>query len=89
MDDKNHLKIIANPFRLNKTTIKYNINKNKDNLLYEYLENKYKDIYIHHTIFYNIIESIDCIIIDHISNSVINDIIETICNKFDKTLNET
>ena len=83
MDDKIHLKIIANPFRLNKNNKKKNKINNTDNLLFEYLEIKYKDTYIHHKIFYEIINSIDSIIINNISKNVIDDIINTICNKFD------
>ena len=86
MDDTNYLKIIANPLKLNKIKGSYNKIKNKDHFLYDYLENKYKGIYIHHTLFYNIIESIDSIIIEHVTNSIVNDIVETICNKFDKTV---
>ena len=83
MDEKIHLKIIANPFRLNKGSKKMKNHNDTDNLLYEYLEKKYKGIYIHHKIYYEIIDSIDSILIEYISKNVINDIINSICNKFD------
>ena len=61
--DLQHLRIIANPYLLKKNKFK---NKNekmklieKDELLYKYLELKYKDIYINPNLFYNIIEIVD------------------------------
>jgi hypothetical protein len=83
MDDKCLLRIIANPYKLNKCKKKNNHTKNKDSLLYEYLEQKYKDIYIHHTLYYQVINSIDDIIIEYVCKNVINDMIMSICNKFD------
>lgn len=81
-----HLKIIANPYKLKKYK---NISfKNKEvsinNILYEYIEKKYKNIYIHHTLYYEIIESIDDIVNEYIIKDFVNELLNKVIDKFDK-----
>lgn len=61
--DTQHLRIIANPFRIrkNKEILKSDDIKiiEKNDLLYRYLELKYKDIYINPKLFYEIIKKIE------------------------------
>lgn len=61
--DTQHLRIIANPFILKKSKEKikseYIKKIEKNDLLYRYLELKYKDIYINPNLFYEIMEKIE------------------------------
>ena len=61
--DTQHLRMIANPYLLRKNKEKH---KNEDvklieknDLLYRYLELKYKDVYINPKLFYEIIRKIE------------------------------
>jgi hypothetical protein len=92
MNDKQCLRIIANPYlfkkeKFNKPPSEKLIEMNNNNLLYKYLENKYKNTYISPTLFYKIIEIIDeemnNILINNIIEETISEIISEICNKFD------
>lgn len=61
--DTHHLRIIANPYLLRKNKEKhksedFKLIENND-LLYKYLELKYKDIYINPKLFYEIIWKIE------------------------------
>ena len=61
--DTRHLRIIANPYLLRKNKEKhksedFKLIENND-LLYKYLELKYKDIYINPKLFYEIIWKIE------------------------------
>tara|TARA_B100000035_G_C20922478_1_gene519148 strand:+ start:742 stop:1008 length:267 start_codon:yes stop_codon:yes gene_type:complete len=88
MNDRQCLKIIANPYLLKKD--KFNkppntkiIEMNNNDLLYKYLENKYKNTYISPVLFYKIIETIDQEINNIIIHNIVEEIISEICNKFD------
>ena len=81
--DENYLRIIANPLRL-KNVGKKRKKSNINDYLYFYLEKKYPDVYIHHTVYYKIIENIDKIINQTIIDQIVNDLIESII-KFDNT----
>ena len=85
--DKSYLRIIANPYRLKQNkNQEYNPINNElkiNELLYTYLEQKYNDIYINPNLYYNIINEIDSIIIKYTSSKILDEIIETIINKFD------
>lgn len=63
MEDTRHLRIIANPYRLKKKNFKLKSEDvkiiEKNDLLYKYLELKYKDIYINPILFYEIIKQIE------------------------------
>ena len=81
-----HLRLIANPYLLNKNNNNHNkikkISKDKDeDLLKSYLENRYKYIYIHPILIQTIIQGIDI--------QMNNFIIEKIAKQFvDKLLNK-
>lgn len=61
--DTQHLRIIANPYLLRKNKEKHKSEDLKlienNDLLYKYLELKYKDIYINPKLFYEIIKKIE------------------------------
>ena len=61
--DTQHLRIIANPYLLRKNKEKHKSEDMKlienNDLLYKYLELKYKDIYINPKLFYEIIKKIE------------------------------
>lgn len=61
--DTQHLRIIANPYLLRKNKEKHKSEDMKlienNDLLYKYLELKYKDIYINPKLFYEIIWKIE------------------------------
>ena len=61
--DLQHLRMIANPYLLRKNKEKHKCEDvkliEKNDLLYRYLELKYKDIYINPKLFYEIIQKIE------------------------------
>jgi len=77
-----HLRIIANPYRLKKSRLQnktINLRSiENNNLLYKYLELKYRDIYISPVLFYSVIKDIDKIVLDHEINIIINEIITNV-----------
>ena len=85
--DSKHLKMIANPHLLNKN-IKRNknekvINLDTEELLYDYLSKKYREVYIHPTLFYQIKSEINDIVTNHVVQSIIYEMVVSINNKFD------
>lgn len=73
--DTRHLRIIANPYRLKKSKEEHITEDtkiiDKNDLLYRYLELKYKDIYINPKLFYEIILKIqESIEIYHVESTV-------------------
>ena len=88
MNDKNCLKIIANPYLFKKDKFNRPLNTkiiemNNNDLLYKYLENKYKGTYISPILFYKIMEIIDEEINNILIHNIVEEIISEICNKFD------
>ena len=61
--DTQHLRMIANPYLLKKNKEKHKCEDVKlienNDLLYKYLELKYKDIYVNPKLFYEIIKKIE------------------------------
>jgi hypothetical protein len=61
--DTQHLRMIANPYLLRKNKEKHKSDDvkliEKNDLLYRYLELKYRDIYINPKLFYEIIRKIE------------------------------
>ena len=82
--DNNGLRIIANPYLLKKKIAQTN---NKDqlinDLLYEYLDAKYKKIFISPNLYYKVIDGIDELIIRYEIEQIISEIIDEAINKFD------
>ena len=84
--DSNCLRIIANPHLLKKNVPKQKIlndNIKNNKLLGQYLENKYRGLYLHPKIHHEIIDAIDKIIIQYISHKLVQDIIKNVLKKFD------
>ena len=88
MNDKQCLRIIANPHLLKKNNTEKISQSNKiielenNNLLYKFLENKYK-IFVNPTLFYDIIKLIDNQIINNTIQKLIDDLLSQIIYKFD------
>jgi len=81
--DRFNLRIIANPYLMKKKiNFKNNLQIERDNneLLYQYLNTKYKEIYIHPVLYYNIINVIEETIKDHEIELVVKEIINGIIN---------
>lgn len=81
--DKFNLRMIANPYllktkNLNKTKLNSDIQNN--DLLYNYLESKHKDIYISPILFYKIIEKIEDLIEEYNNEILIKNTVEEIIN---------
>ena len=80
--DNNYLRIIANPYRLKKNKIKFKDNDikmiEKNDLLYKYLELKYKDIYINPNLFYEIIKMIDLYIQEYEIKMTVKFVIDSV-----------
>jgi len=90
--DKFNLRMIANPYLLNKNKdIKKNSNSDieSNDLLYSYLESKHKDIYISPLLFYKIINKIENLIEEYNNEILIQNTVEEIIdNCIDKIENE-
>tara|TARA_B100001123_G_C15194445_1_gene980778 strand:+ start:44 stop:346 length:303 start_codon:yes stop_codon:yes gene_type:complete len=91
--DKFNLRIIANPYLLrdNKNSNKSNIKTEIENndLLYNYLEMKYKDTYISPILFYKVIQKIEKLIEEYNNEIFVKNTVEKIINEcIDKIENE-
>ena len=84
--DNSYLRMIANPYLLKKSNnrikTKDYLNIENTDLLYQYLEIKYKDIYINPILFYDIMQKIDELIKYHEIELIIDEIVG-------KTIEET
>lgn len=87
MDDNNNLRMIANPFLLNKNIIESSseqmVKIKTNHFLYLYLEKKYPSKYIPPSTFYEIIKIIDDKIIENDIKEIVKDIIQSVIIKFD------
>ena len=85
--DSFNLRIIANPYLLKKEKIKskniFQIEIENNNLLYQYLEKKYKNLYINPILYYNIINRIDEVILNYEVETILSEIIDGVICKFD------
>lgn len=81
--DNNYLRMIANPYLLKKNSNK-KIIYNNDDILHNYIKEKYPKIYLPPIVYDNISEEIDNIIRRYQTKSFVNDIITNVLNKFDK-----
>jgi len=77
------LRIIANPYLLKTNRIINSRDQESNDLLYDYLNKKYKKIFISPDLFYKVIEGIDEIVLNYEVEQVIAEIIEGVFNKFD------
>jgi len=85
--DKNCLRMIANPYRLKKKDCPFKRKKlnelSTNHNLYVYLHDKYPNLYISPTDFYDIISMIDNKIMNSTVEKVLREIIDTVMIKFD------
>jgi len=79
--DNSHLRIIANPYLLKqRVELKSETSKLIENndLLYRFLDLRYKDLFINPIIFYKIIQVIDGLIQDYEIDMMVDDIINSV-----------
>jgi hypothetical protein len=78
--DRFNLRIIANPYFMKKKILNSKNNSQieleNNELLYQYLDSKYKEIYIPPILYYNIINVIETIIRDYEIELVVKEIID-------------
>ena len=82
--DRFNLRVIANPYLMKnkKSNSKNNLQIELENneLLYQYLDTKYKNIYINPILYYNIIKEIEEIIKNHEIELIVKEIIDVVIN---------
>jgi len=81
--DKFNLRIIANPYLLKqnkKSKDSIQIERENNELLYQFLEYKYKSLYINPKLYYDIITLIDGKVKDYEINQIVEEIIDRSVN---------
>ncbi len=81
--DNNYLRMIANPYLLKKNNNNKKITYNKNDILYNYIKEKYPKLYLPPSIYDDISDEIDNVIIRYQAKSFVNKIITNAINKFD------